>query len=131
VKERNVEISNLKKEMKYSQDVADIEFSLLMDQHSAEIEDLAEEINSLAKTQNQKLTLTTYSARAYTNQVRELYYSLLSLKLPPAQIKTVVLNVIKHQFPLVTSDYLANLALPICVHMRCPLYATSKSQLSY
>ena len=39
-------------------------------------------------------TFSTFQSRSFTANVRELYYSLLSLRVPPTQIKTIVQNVI-------------------------------------
>ena len=38
--------------------------------------------------------------------MRELYYSLLSLRIPPAQIKSVVQNVLQHMQPSLNVDKL-------------------------
>ena len=75
--------------------------------HETEVQDLTEQVSQLSKTKGE--TLSTFSSRMYTTSVRELYYSLLSLKLPPAKIKTVVCNVIHHLLPNIDPD---NLRLP-------------------
>ena len=49
-----------------------------------------------------------FTSRKYSSSVRELYYTLLSLKLPPAKIKSVV-YVIKSLLPDINAD---NLRLP-------------------
>ena len=46
----------------------------------------------------------TYSSRAYTSNVRALYYSLLALRLPPTVIKPAVKNVIADLFPSVSEE---------------------------
>ena len=43
---------------------------------------------------NKITTLPTFSKRKYNANIRELYYSLLAMRIPPGQIKTMVTNVI-------------------------------------
>ena len=43
---------------------------------------------------NKITTLPIYSKRNYNANIRELYYSLLAMRIPPDQIKTVVTNAI-------------------------------------
>ena len=66
-------------------------------EHEAEVQDLTEQISQLQE--HQTTELSTFSSRAYTTHVRELYYSLLSLKLPPGKIKPIIQNVISHLLP--------------------------------
>ena len=64
-----------------------------------EIKDYESKYKMQENKQPQASTLSTFSCQAYTNNVRQLYYSLLALRLPVRQIKAVVENVIKYLFP--------------------------------
>lgn len=44
-------------------------------------------------------TLPTFSQRKYNADIRELYYSLLAMRIPPAQIRAVVTNVVSCLIP--------------------------------
>ena len=55
--------------------------------NEAQISQLTEQIKELQLH-------TTFQSRSFTANVRELYYSLLSLRVPPAQIKPIVQNII-------------------------------------
>ena len=121
VSENNSQIRVLQKEIKYFEELCDfLDFELaevrqsvaeFHHDHEAEIKELNEQINHL----NQDKSFTTFTSRKYTSSVRELYYSLLSLKLPPAKIKSVVYNVISSLMPHIDAD---NLRLPGKSYMR-------------
>ena len=92
VSENNSQIQELQKEIKYFEELCDfLDFELaevhqnvaeFHHDHEAEIKEFNEQINHL----NQDKSFTKFTSRKYTSSVRELYYSLLSLKLPPAKI---------------------------------------------
>ena len=113
--EYNSQIQKLRKSVKYLEELCDVldleladvrqNLSQFHHDHEAEIKELNEQIIHL----NKDKSLTTFASRKYTSSVRELYYSLLSLKLPPAKIKLVVYNVIRSLLPDINPD---NLRLP-------------------
>ena len=75
------------------------------EKHNDEVEDLATQIKQLQERDKSNIS-STFSSRTYTSNVRALYYSLLSMRLSPAQIKTVVRNVICHLVPSMKVDKL-------------------------
>ena len=97
---RNSEIRELKREIRKRDQIIDSltsENEELSDQldgelakYNAEVMSLQEQLSNMSKI----TTLPTFSKRKYNTNVRELYYSLLAMRIPPAQIKTVVTNVI-------------------------------------
>lgn len=100
VSERNSEIGELKREIQKRDQIIDSltsEKEKLCEQsdgelakYHAEVASLQEQLSSMSKI----TTLPTFSKRKYNASIRELYYSLLAMRIPPAQIKTVVTNVI-------------------------------------
>ena len=60
--------------------------------HEAQISQLSEQIRELQMD-------CTFHCQLYTANVRELYYSLLSLRIPHARISPIVQNVICHLMP--------------------------------
>ena len=112
INDRNIQVKNLSRAVKNHEltiDILEEELHCVRQQtdkehemHEAEIADLVTQIKQL----QEKSTLSTFSSRTYTTNVRELYYSLLSLRLPPAQIKTVVRNVLCHLLPSLETDAL-------------------------
>ena len=73
--------------------------------HEFQISQLTEQIKELQLHSS----FTTLESKSFTTNVRELYYSLLSLHVPPARIKPIVQNVICHLMP---SLKLNNVRLP-------------------
>ena len=67
----------------------------LHDSHEVQISQLTEQIKELQLHSS----FTTLESKSFTANVRELYYSLLSLHVPPAQIKPIVQNVICRLMP--------------------------------
>ena len=112
INDRNIQVRNLSRAVKNHEltiDILEEELHCVRQQtdkehemHEAEIADLVTQIKQL----QEKSTLSTFSSRTYATNVRELYYSLLSLRLPPAQIKTVVRNVLCHLLPSLEADAL-------------------------
>ena len=112
INDRNIQVKNLSRAVKDHEltvDILEEELHCVCQQtdkehemHEAEIADLVTQIKQL----QEKSTLSTFSSRTYTTNVRELYYSLLSLQLRPAQIKTVVRNVVSHLLPSLEADAL-------------------------
>ena len=96
VAERNREIVELKKEIRNRDQVIDPlksekeELCEHLDgelaKYHAEVASLQDQLSSMSKS----TTLPTFSKRKYNVDIRELYYSLLAMHIPPAQIKTVV-----------------------------------------
>ena len=96
VSERNSEIGELKREIQKRDQIIDSltsEKEKLCEQsdgelakYHAEVASLQEQLSSMSKI----TTLPTFSKRKYNASIRELYYSLLAMRIPPAQIKTVV-----------------------------------------
>ena len=68
--------------------------------YHAEVASLQEQLSNMSKL----TTLPTFSKRKYNANVRELYYSLLAMRIHPAQIKTVVTNVISFLNPSADID---------------------------
>ena len=62
----------------------------LLNSYHAEVVNLQEQLNNMSKIN----PLPTFSKKKYNANIRELYYSLLGMRVSPAQIKTVVTNVI-------------------------------------
>lgn len=101
IRERNAEIRKLRSSLRGHE----VTIDLLQDElaqvhelsnnelvkHNDEIEDL---VTQLKELQERSSNTPTFTSRAYTTNVRALYYSLLSMCLPPAQIKSIVINVI-------------------------------------
>ena len=73
-----------------------------LDEHEAVIVQLT---NELQESEETALQLShTFSSRVYSQNVRKLYYTLLSMRLPPVQIKTVIKSVISHLFPTIQAE---------------------------
>ena len=108
VNEKNKEINTLKKTVKELQDEND-RLMYELEECKNEIKDYESKYKMQENKQPQASTLSTFSCQAYTNNVRQLYYSLLALRLPVRQIRAVVENVIKYLFPDVD---ISNLRLP-------------------
>lgn len=112
VYQRNVEIKELKKSLKSHE----LMIEMLQDElaemhevickehtkHNEEVEDLATQIMQL----QERHKIPTFSSQKYTPNVRELYYILLSMCMPPAQIKAIVRNVVSHLVPFLKADEL-------------------------
>ena len=108
VMEKNKFINNLEKAVKR----LEIEVDTLEDElrelkrenedecskYEAETSSLVEENQELQQTATCQV-LSTFSSRAYTKNVRQLYYSLLAMRLPHRQIEAVVKNVIMYLVP--------------------------------
>ena len=111
VHERNIEIKHLQSVVRNHELTIDLLEDELVQmrkqtdqrhaQYESEITDLISQINQLESTPEK---LSTFSSRTYNSNVRELYYSLLAMKIPPAQIKTVISNVICHLVPSIQTD---------------------------
>ena len=110
--ERNREIGELKKEIKERDHTI---YSLKSEKeglceqldgelvkYHAEVASLQEQLSSMSGS----TTLAMFSKRRYNANIRELYYSLLAMHIPPAQIKTVVANVITCLNPMADMDEL-------------------------
>ena len=67
----------------------------LHESHEAQISQLSEQIKEFQMHSK----VSTFHSHSYTANVRELYYSLLSLRLPPARISPIVQNVICRLMP--------------------------------
>ena len=100
VSERNSEIGELKREIRKREEIIDSlinEKEELCEQLDGELAKYHAEVASLQDqlgNMNKITTLPTYSKRKYNANIRELYYSLLAMRISPGQIKTVVTNVI-------------------------------------
>ena len=115
VHERNSQIKHLEKLNKHLDEMNSfLECELtdlrkqtdsLHESNEAQISQLTEQIKELQLHSS----FETIQYRSFTANVRELYYSLLSLRVPPAQIKPIVQNVICHLIP---SMKLNNVQLP-------------------
>ena len=73
-----------------------------LEEHEAIIAELTDQLQD-----REKLVVQlphTFSSQAYSTNMRTLYYTLLSMCLPPAQIKTVVRNIISHLFPSIQAE---------------------------
>lgn len=111
VYERNSEIGELKRKIRRLELTVDSfinEKEELCEQldgelakYHAEVASLQEQLTNMS---NITTTLSTFSKRKYNADIRELYYSLLAMRIPPGQIKTVVTNVISCLNPSVDVD---------------------------
>ena len=131
VAERNREIVELKKEIRNRDQIIDSlksekeELCEHLDgelaKYHAEVASLQDQLSSMSKS----TTLPTFSKRKYNADIRELYYSLLAMRIPPAQIKTVVTNVITCLNLTTDMDrlfvYQENHVLLTCVVRKCQL----------
>ena len=93
--ERNSEINHLKsvvKQLKLENDILRYDLDEKKYENKATISELKEELEKC----QQNTQLQTFSSGTYNPNTRELYYSLLSLCIPPAQIKPIVQNVLKY-----------------------------------
>ena len=114
--EKNSQVKHLKKTIKdleqaverFDIDLADI--NQQTEKHETEIAELESQIHQLRQSDSEvpSLSSTTTSSQkhAYTTNVRALYYSLLSICVPPGQIKSVVKNVISNMVPSANVDEL-------------------------
>ena len=115
--ERNAEITHLKKtirQLEQTVEVLNIELDDInehtkeeLEKHEHDIMELEAQIHHLQeKCQSEvlasTLTTTTSQRHAFTTSVRALYYSLLSMRVPPGQNKSVVKNVISNLLPSVS-----------------------------
>ena len=110
---RNAHITHLQKtiqQLEQTVEVLNIELADSNQQAKQELEKHEEKITELEaqfchlqeKCQSEVITSTTTSQKhAFTTNVRALYYSLLSMRVPPRQIKSVVKNVISNLVPSV------------------------------
>ena len=112
VRERNEQIRTLEEMVRNSELAADVlhdqkmelgdQCAKELEEHEAIISELTDQLQDREKLAVQ--LPHTFSSRAYSTNVRTLYYMLLSMRLPPAQIKTVVRNVISHLFPSIQAE---------------------------
>ena len=126
-------ITHLQKTIQLEQtiEILNIELTDVSKQIEQDLEKYEEEITELEaqichlqeKCQTEVISTTASSQKhEFTANVRALYYSLLSIRVPPRQIKSVVKNVISNLVPSVNVDELClrgNLVLLICVVMKC------------
>ena len=91
-----------------------------LEQNESEIASLCQQIHDACQ-KKQIDSEETYSSRAYTSNVRALYYSLLALRLPPTVIKPAVKNVIAHLFPSVSEEIRLPGKSCTCVARKCQL----------
>ena len=135
--ERNTHITHLQKtiqQLEQTIEVLNIELTDVSKQIEQDLEKHEEEITELEaqichlqeKCQTEVISSMTASSQKheFTTNVRALYYSLLSMRVPPRQMKSVVKNVISNLVPSVNVDELrlpgrGNLVLLICVVMKC------------
>ena len=130
LQQRNSELRTLQAELRHFEEVHDFLLLELNDSrqivsqcsldHEAEVDELSKEIKQLQDDKKHQL-VNTLSSKAYSTSVRELYYSLLTLKLPPSKIKDVVINVITHIMPGTNTENLRSLVHHTCVLMKCLL----------
>ena len=103
VMEKNKFINNLEKAVKRLEievDTLEDELRELKRENEDECSKYEAEISSQELQQTATCqVLSTFSSRAYTKNVRQLYYSLLAMRLPPRQIEAVVKNVIMYLVP--------------------------------
>ena len=110
--ERNSEIIQLKtfiRQLEQEEDVLQCELGdVLREKKEDQCENQAVilELKTELERFQQNAKLETLSSGTYSASVRELYYSLLSFRIPPAQIKPVVQNVLKHMQPSLNVDKL-------------------------
>ena len=93
--ERNSKINHLKslvKQLKLENDILRCDLDEKKYENEATISELKEELEKC----QQNTQLQTFSSGTYNPNIKELYYSLLSLRIPPAQIKPIVQNVLKY-----------------------------------
>jgi len=82
--------------------------------NEAQILQLTEQIKELQL----HFSFTTFQSRSFTANVRKLYYSLLSLHVPPAQIKPIVQNVICRLMPSLKLNNVQLPSKPFAAYMR-------------
>ena len=114
--EKNSQVKHLKKTIKdLEQAVERLDIDLAdnnqqTEKHETEIAELETQIHQLRQSDSEvpSLSSTTTSSQkhAYTTNVRALYYSLLSMRVPPGQIKSLVKNVISNMVPSANVDEL-------------------------
>ena len=128
INSRNIQIKNLQgmvQSHKLTIDMLEYEMECISketDQESERYKHEIADLEAIIKQLQEKHNLLTFSSRTYNTNVRALYYALLSMRLPPAQIQAVVRNVLATYFPpltLMTSVYLENLVLLICEARKC------------
>ena len=95
--ERNSEIIQLKtfiRQLEQEEDVLQCDVLREKKEDQCENQAVIVELKTELEIFQQNAKLETLSSGTYSASVRELYYSLLSLRIPPAQIKPVVQNVL-------------------------------------
>ena len=112
VQECNGEIRELKRAIRSRDELIDVlesEKEELCEQldgelarHHAEVKILQERIQKLSLGSE----VSTFTARKYNANVRELYYTLLAMHISPSKIRAVVTNVISHLIPSVNDSQL-------------------------
>ena len=115
VYERNSEIRSLRQSIKCLKESIDCLDGELHQQRSEQdklnegseshVSDSTRQIEEL----QQKYRLQTYSSRSFNSNVRELYYALLSMRIPPRKIRPIIENVLSYLLPSVN---LENIQLP-------------------
>ena len=103
--ERNVQIRQLQGTIQTLEQTIDLDAELA-EQTNTEYEKLIAELETQLQQECEPEAISTLSSRTYTTNVRALFYSLLSMRIPPRQIKTVVRNVISNLLPSVDAEKL-------------------------
>ena len=88
----------------------------LNEKSESHLSELTKQIEEL----QQKCEVQTYSSTSFNCNARELYYALLSMRIPPGRIRPIIENVIRSLLPSVS---LENIRLP---KKSCAFYMRSK-----
>ena len=110
INSRNIQIKNLQgmvQSHKLTIDMLEYEMECISketDQESERYKHEIADLEAIIKQLQEKHNLLTFSSRTYNTNVRALYYALLSMRLPPAQIQAVVRNVLSHLLPSINTD---------------------------
>ena len=110
INSRNIQIKNLQGMVQSHEltiDMLEYEMECISketDQESERYKHEIADLEAIIKQLQEKHNLLTFSSRTYNTNVRALYYALLSMRLPPAQIQAVVRNVLSHLLPSINTD---------------------------
>ena len=115
IKERNSEITKLKQSIQCLEETVEflecelIDFRKDSDQIKEKNESYILDLTQRIEELQNKYKLQTLSSKSFNCNVRELYYALLTMHVPPAKIRPIIENVISCLLPSVS---LENVRLP-------------------
>ena len=92
--------------------------------HKSDINDLQHQICKLQDCLSKSKKLETFSSQAYNTNIQELYYTLISMRLPLRKIKQVVKAVITRLMPHVDSSKIRLPGKSCAAYMRSADLAT-------